>query len=91
MHLTPVPLARSVRAAVPNEIDVDPLEYILDAFDNCISHMLVMPTMQTFIRIRLYRKIFSDFARQELAPSHSSTVDDLLASCTRCFARLGFA
>ena len=44
----PVPLNRSALAAVPNAIDVDPLEYMLDAFDNCISHILVMPTpMQT--------------------------------------------
>ena len=90
--MAPVPLNRSALAAVPNAIDVDPLEYMLDAFDNCISHMLVMPTpMQTFIRIRLYRKMFTDFARQELASSPISTLDDLVGSCTRCFARLGFA
>ena len=87
-----MPLNRSALAAVPNAIDVDPLEYMLDAFENCISHMLVMPTrMQTFIRIRLYRKMFTDFARQELASSPLSTLDDLVGSCTRCFALLGFA
>ena len=77
---------------MPNVIDVDPLECMLDAFDNCISPMLVMPSpMHTFIQIRLYRKMITDFARQELASSPISTLDDLVGSCTRCFARLGFA
>ena len=77
---------------MPNGIDVDPLEYMLDAFDNCISHMLVMPTpIQTFIRIRLYRKMLTDFALQELASTPISTLDYLLGSCTRCYAPHGFA
>ena len=88
----PVPHNRSAFAAVPNAIDVDPIEYMLDAFDNCISHMLVMPTpMQTFIRICVYRKMVSDFAPQEFGSSTISTLDDRVASCSRCFARLGFA
>ena len=87
-----MPLNRSALVAVTNAIDVDPLEYMLDAFDNCISDMLLMPTpMQTFIRIRLYRKMFIDFARQELASSPITTLDDFVGSVTRCFARLVFA
>ena len=63
---TPVPLARSGRGVAPNAIDVDPIEYMLDAFDNWISHILGMPSaMQSFIRIRLYRIMFTDFARQQ--------------------------
>ena len=73
-------------------IDVDPVDYMLAAFDQCITHMLSMPTpMQTFIRTRLYRKMFLDFARHELASTQITTLDDLLGICTRCFARLGFA
>ena len=54
--------------------------------------MLVIPRqMQTFIRIRLFRKMFSDFARQELVSSPISTLDELLGSCTRSFARLPLA
>ena len=87
-----MPLNRSALAALPNAIDVDPLEYMLDAFDKCISHMLVMPTpMQTIIRISLYLKMFTDFARQELASYHISTLVDVVRSCSRCFARLGYA
>ena len=71
-------------------IDVDPVDYIFDAFDQCMTHMLSMPTpMQTFIRTRLYRKMFLDFARHELASTQITTLDDLLRICTRCFARLG--
>ena len=66
---TPVPLARSVRAAAPKVNDVEPQEYMLNAFENCISRMLCMRTlMQTFIRIRLYRKMFSDLARPYSPP-----------------------
>ena len=77
-HQKPVPLAQSVRPVVPNASDVDTLEYMMDAFDNCISHMLLMPSpMQTFFRIRLYNKMFTDFAPQEFASSPISTLDDL--------------
>ena len=88
----PLPLVQSVRAAVANAIHVEPLEYMLYDLDNCISHMLVMLSpMQTFIRIRIYPKIFTDFSRQEVASSPITTLDDLRGSCTRCLARLGFA
>ena len=86
---TPGALAQSVRAVVPNAIEVDPLEYMLDAFNNCISQMLVMPRpLKTFIRIRVYHKMFADFERQELVSLRISTIVDRGASCTRCFTRL---
>ena len=85
-------MARSVRAGEPNAMDGTPLKYIVDPFDNCIWHLLLMPTpMQTFIHIRLYRKMFAAFARHELASSPIRTLDDLIGSWTHCFAHLDFA
>ena len=49
-----------------HSIELDPLEYMLDAFENCIYNILLMPShMQSFIHIRLYRQMFSYFARQK--------------------------
>ena len=92
LSLAPVQLIRSALPALPNAINVDPLEDMLDAFDNCISHMLLMAnTVQTFIRMLLYRKMISDLSRQELASSPISPLDDLVRSCNLCFARVVFA
>ena len=52
---------------------------MLDAFDQCFTNMLSMPTpMRTFFRTRLYRKMFLDFARHELASTQITTLDDLV-------------
>ena len=62
----------------PNTIDVYPVDYVLDAFDQCITHLLSMATpMETFIRTRLYRKMFLDFAHHERASSQISTLYEL--------------
>ena len=51
-----VPLNLSGLGAVPNAIDYDSIEYMLNALDQCIAHMLLIPTpMETFIRIHLSR------------------------------------
>ena len=64
-----MPLPRSVTGTLPNAIDLDSLEYMTDALDQCISHMLCIPTaMQTFIRIRLYRKNYLILLDQKSPP-----------------------
>ena len=75
-----VPRYRSPLGAVPNTIDVDPIEYMIDPFDNCISHMLVMPSpMQTFIRS-------SRFARQVILLVKNSPPHPLALSMTSSLA-----
>ena len=69
-----MPRNRSALPALPNAIDIDQIEYMLEVFGHNIAGMLEMTTrMYTFIRIRLYRIMFPDFALQELASSHIST------------------
>ena len=82
-----VGLNRSSLAALPNAIDVEPIEYILDALEICLSPMWLMPnSMDSLILIRLYSKMFTEFARQELNSSPISTVDDLAGSSNRALA-----
>ena len=46
-----------------------------------LAHVANAHPMQTFIRIRLYRQMFTDFARQVLISSPISTLYDLCGSC----------
>ena len=85
------PLNRSPLEAVPNcNGCLSDRLHARGIPDLHLAHVANDYPMQTFFRIRLYRKMFDDFARQELASSPISTLDDL-GSCTRCFERLGFA
>lgn len=49
-------LHRSAHAALPKAIDVDCVEYIKGALNQCIAHNLLMPNpIQSYIPTRLYR------------------------------------
>ncbi|KAF0146605.1 MAG: hypothetical protein FD143_3309 [Ignavibacteria bacterium] len=74
-------------------IQLDPLEYMRDAFDHCVADMLTATArtpLQTTLRIHVYRKIFTDLARHELASTQITSIDELVSLCGRCFELLGF-
>ena len=81
----------SALAHAPQPIHIDPIAYVLDAFDKLIAPTIIAPSpLKQSVRIHVFRNILIEHARQELSFFTLHTSLDLCSLVDRCFEQCGF-
>jgi hypothetical protein len=71
-------------------IAIDPVEYVLDAFDKLIAPAITGESeLKKKLRTHLYRKLLVNLIHAELGQTLPTTIEDVYQLTIRCFDKLG--